>query len=128
MMARFKTLNNWNEDKVPMTKTKKTKLIEALPSLYKYIKEEFILKERNLSQQTNSSFLSSNDQRVGQCSHLGDCREQVMRIFLILLTHCLCCLRKVHLHDAVPAAWLYSFARTLQRGKLCVDKAIREKS
>ena len=53
MMKRYQTLNNWNEDIAPETKFKKTKIIEALPSLYKYLKENFILKNIDLDKKTD---------------------------------------------------------------------------
>ena len=56
MMSRFKTLDNWNEDKVPETKTKQLKLIEALPMILKHIKETYILKNVNLDKRTNNFF------------------------------------------------------------------------
>ena len=43
MMERFKTLDKWNEDNMPLTNTTKVKIIEALPRLYKYIKENYVL-------------------------------------------------------------------------------------
>ena len=46
MMERFKnTCPKFNEDVMPDTETRKTKIIEALPRLYKYLKDEFILKK-----------------------------------------------------------------------------------
>jgi hypothetical protein len=56
MIKRFKTLNDWNEDIVPISKTKQGKIIEALPKLYKYIKEHYILKEEDLNEKTNEFF------------------------------------------------------------------------
>jgi hypothetical protein len=53
MMKRYQTLNNWNEDIAPETKFKKTKIIEALPNLYKYLKENFILKNIDLDKKTD---------------------------------------------------------------------------
>jgi hypothetical protein len=54
MMERFKTIcPNWNEDIMPETETRKLKIIEALPQLYKYIKEEFILKNTGIEQRTD---------------------------------------------------------------------------
>jgi ABC-type polar amino acid transport system ATPase subunit/GNAT superfamily N-acetyltransferase len=42
MMERFNTkCNDWNEDIMPETESRKLKIIEALPQLYKYIKEQF---------------------------------------------------------------------------------------
>ena len=53
MMERFKTLDNWNEDFVPESKFKQLKIIEALPPLYKYLKEKFILKNIDLDKRTD---------------------------------------------------------------------------
>ena len=53
MMKRYETLKNWNEDIAPETKFKKTKIIEALPNLYKYLKETFILKNIDLDKKTD---------------------------------------------------------------------------
>ena len=54
MMERYKTIcPNWNEDIMPETETRKLKIIEALPQLYKYIKEEFILKNTGIEQRTD---------------------------------------------------------------------------
>ena len=38
MNIRFKKLDEWNEDDMPFTESRKTKIIEALPQFYKYIK------------------------------------------------------------------------------------------
>ena len=48
MVKRFKTLDNWNEDYAPLTNTTKVKIIEALPRLYKYIKEQFVLPQLDI--------------------------------------------------------------------------------
>jgi hypothetical protein len=65
MMKRFKTLENWNEEKVPSTKSKDIKIIEGLPIIYKYIKERFILKNKSISIKTvdffATYFKNSND-------------------------------------------------------------------
>jgi hypothetical protein len=54
MMERYKTIcPNWNEDIMPETETRRLKIIEALPQLYKYIKEEFILKNTGIDQRTD---------------------------------------------------------------------------
>jgi len=53
MMDRFKTLKNWNEDIQPETKAKRTKIIEALPLLYKYLKENYILTNTDLNVKTD---------------------------------------------------------------------------
>ena len=42
----FKTLNNWNEDITPETETKKMKVIESLPKIYKYLKDKYILNNK----------------------------------------------------------------------------------
>lgn len=73
MIDRFKTLKNWNEDVVPMTETKKRKIIEALPLIYKYLKENYILTKTNLNMRTdlflaeyrNSTKDKSSSQRLG---------------------------------------------------------------
>jgi phosphopantetheine adenylyltransferase len=45
MMERLKNIcPNWNEYIMPEIEFKKLKIIEALPRLYKFIEEEFILK------------------------------------------------------------------------------------
>ena len=56
MMARFETLNDWNEDIIPMSKTKQSKMIDALPSLYKFLKEYYILKSKSLDIRTDDFF------------------------------------------------------------------------
>jgi hypothetical protein len=56
MMERFRTLDDWNEDIMPMSNTRKQKIIEALPRLYKYIKEEYILKQIDLNEKTVDFF------------------------------------------------------------------------
>lgn len=53
MIERFKTLDNWNEDILPMTESKKTKIIEALPQIYKYLKEHFIVPNKDLNMRTD---------------------------------------------------------------------------
>jgi hypothetical protein len=54
MMERFKNIcSNWNEDIMPETELRKLKIIEALPQLYKYIKEEFILRNLGIEQRTD---------------------------------------------------------------------------
>ena len=55
MMERYKTIcQNWNEDTMPETETRKLKIIEALPRLYKYIKEEFILTNSGIDERTDT--------------------------------------------------------------------------
>jgi hypothetical protein len=65
MIERFKTLNNWNEEKVPDTKSNQIKIIEGLPAIYKYIKERYILKNKSISIKTVdfyvNYFKNSND-------------------------------------------------------------------
>ena len=57
MITRFKTLDNWNEDKeMPITKTMKTKIIEALPCFIKYIKQKYVLKNIGFSMKTEEFF------------------------------------------------------------------------
>lgn len=53
MKTRFTKLDEWNEDIIPETSTRNSKLIEALPTLYKYIKEQFILKDVDLNSKTD---------------------------------------------------------------------------
>jgi hypothetical protein len=53
MMNRFKSLDTWNEDIMPETETRKSKLIEGLCMFYKYIKEQFILKEIDINHKTD---------------------------------------------------------------------------
>jgi hypothetical protein len=54
MMERFNTIcNDWNEDIMPETESRKLKIIEALPQLYKYIKEEFILRNLGINEKTD---------------------------------------------------------------------------
>jgi hypothetical protein len=53
MMNRFITLKNWNEDTVPMTETKKRKIIEALPMIYRYIKDKYIIQSEDLNKRTD---------------------------------------------------------------------------
>jgi hypothetical protein len=52
MIQRFKTLDNWNEDVMPLTITKQKKICEALPKIYKYVKEEYVLAGKNLDMRT----------------------------------------------------------------------------
>ena len=74
MIERFKTLNNWNENKIPNTESRKMKIIEGLPMLYKYIKETYILNALDMDIRTdvflveykyNSKDRSSN-QKIGR--------------------------------------------------------------
>jgi hypothetical protein len=53
MKERFSRIHDWNEDITPMTTTKKNKIIESLPMLYKYIKDKYILKRVDLKSKTN---------------------------------------------------------------------------
>lgn len=53
MKERFDKLENWNEDVIPFTETRKLKIIEALPQFYKYIKEQFILTNTDIKCRTN---------------------------------------------------------------------------
>jgi len=55
MMKRFVNLK-WNEDIVPETKAKQTKMIEALPQLYKWIKKVYILDSKDMNLRTNDFF------------------------------------------------------------------------
>ena len=56
MIERFETLSEWSEDVIPESESRKTKIIEALPCIYKFIKEEFILKSCDLNMKTNDFF------------------------------------------------------------------------
>lgn len=53
MIERFKTLDNWNEDILPVTESNKTKIIEGLPQIYKYLKEHFIINKKDLNMRTD---------------------------------------------------------------------------
>ena len=54
MMDRFnKICPDWNEDIMPETESRKLKIIEALTQLYKYIKEEFILRNTVIDVRTD---------------------------------------------------------------------------
>jgi hypothetical protein len=44
MINLYKKLDHWNEDIAPETKFKRTKIIEALPTFYKYLKDTYIKK------------------------------------------------------------------------------------
>ena len=57
MLARFKTLDNWSEDRaMPMSETLKMKIIEALPTFIKFMKDRFILKSEDVSMPTEQFF------------------------------------------------------------------------
>jgi hypothetical protein len=53
MMDRYESLSHWSEDVIPDSESRKTKIIEALPCIYKFIKEEYILKSIDLNMKTN---------------------------------------------------------------------------
>jgi hypothetical protein len=57
MLERFKTLDKWNEDIIPQTASRDSKIIEALPTFYKYIKEQYILTEKDLNVKTDEFFI-----------------------------------------------------------------------
>jgi hypothetical protein len=57
MLERFKTLDKWNEDIMPETVSRDTKIIEALPIFYKYIKEQYILTETDINAKTDEFFM-----------------------------------------------------------------------
>jgi hypothetical protein len=57
MLERFKTLDKWNEDIIPQTTSRDNKIIEALPTFYKYIKEQYILTETDLNVKTDEFFI-----------------------------------------------------------------------
>ena len=56
MIERFEALTEWSEDIIPESESRKTKIIEALPCIYKFIKEQFILKSCDLNMKTNDFF------------------------------------------------------------------------
>lgn len=56
MNDRYATLGDWNENKKPMTATKKVKIIEGLPKFYKYMKDQFIMKKIDLNLDTKKFF------------------------------------------------------------------------
>lgn len=56
MMERYETLKNWNEDIMPMSKTRMQKITESLPKLYKYLKEEYILRQKDMEILTKRFF------------------------------------------------------------------------
>ena len=56
MIERFKTLNNWNEDIIPESETKKMKVIESLPKIYKYLKDKYILNNKGFHIKTKTFF------------------------------------------------------------------------
>ena len=69
MMERFRNLGKWNEDIVPESKFKQLKIIEALPPLYKYLKENYILKNIDLYIRTDSfitNFLTWTDRKISK--------------------------------------------------------------
>ena len=53
MIERYKTLENWNEDVVPFSEVKQSKIIEGLPPFIKYIKEEYVLASKNINSRTD---------------------------------------------------------------------------
>jgi len=57
MLERFKTLDKWNEDIIPQTTSRDNKIIEALPTFYKYIKEQYVLTETDLNVKTDEFFI-----------------------------------------------------------------------
>jgi hypothetical protein len=57
MLERFNTLDKWNEDIMPETAARDSKIIEALPTFYKYIKEQYILTETDLNVKTDEFFI-----------------------------------------------------------------------
>ena len=56
LLERFEETKDWNEDVMPQTKAKNSKMIEALPKIYKYLKEEYLLKNQDLKIRTNYFF------------------------------------------------------------------------
>lgn len=57
MVIRFnEKCEDWNEDNMPDSEVKTEKLIESLPFFYKWLKEEFILKNRSMNMNTVDFF------------------------------------------------------------------------
>ena len=56
LLNKFEETKDWNEDLMPQTHAKNSKMIEALPKLYKYLKEEYLLKNQDLKIRTNYFF------------------------------------------------------------------------
>jgi hypothetical protein len=56
MIERFKTLGDWNEDVMPTSNFRQQKINDALPRLYKYMKEEYILCNKNFTVKTKDFF------------------------------------------------------------------------
>ena len=58
MIKRFNStvVQQWNEVIIPETRTKTVKIIEALPTFHKYIKEEYILKNHGIDIKTDEFF------------------------------------------------------------------------
>ncbi len=56
MIERFEKLHDWSEDVIPESQGRKTKIIEALPCIYKFLKDEYILKSCDLNMKTNEFF------------------------------------------------------------------------
>eukprot|EP01041_Mallomonas_annulata_P003282 gene3282-6498_t len=55
MAKRYEKLDkNWIGNTAPQTQSKKLKIIEGLPTLYKYLKEKYILKNIDLNTRTDS--------------------------------------------------------------------------
>jgi hypothetical protein len=52
-----KNIDKWNEDIIPETETRNQKLIEGLSPFYKYIKEQYILTDKDINQKTDEFFL-----------------------------------------------------------------------
>jgi hypothetical protein len=48
MVDRFKTLDKWNEDIMPIADSCKKNIIASLPRFYLFIKEEYILQSKNM--------------------------------------------------------------------------------
>jgi hypothetical protein len=56
LLKRFADLKNWNEEVVPETKSKAIKVMEALPIIFKFVKENYILKKVNKEMETKDFF------------------------------------------------------------------------
>ena len=74
MMDRFLSLDEWSEDIIPETENRNNKIIEALPMIYKYIKERFILTLIDIDRKTdeflneyrNTSKDKTSNQKIGR--------------------------------------------------------------
>ena len=70
MMEHYKTLSDWNEDEEGPTKSKISKMIEALPMFHKYIKENYVLRGLGLNMKTNDFFTKYEDDTKDRTSKI----------------------------------------------------------